>query len=204
LGYISEVVRKFVLDHYPHLSDNLTFHLHDWDPSERPYGTGRALYALIRDGVLDVNKPVLTLFTDDLYRRVEYVWDLVRAFNYANKRNSICGGVLVSPEVQLPFGVVEPGTGNFNEKPSLPIPVSAGMYILSPKILHDIRAYIDDDVFNNTEGEVSFEKYILEPCSRTSGIVAVRLVPGDWLPLNDWKNARRAEEFLGICQWVVV
>jgi len=200
LGYKADVVRKVVLDNYPEISDNITFHLHDWDPTERPYGTGRALYALIRDGVLDVNKPVLTLFTDDLFRKVDYVWDLIRVFERAKKRSDVCGAVLAHPTVQLPYGVVYGKSRRFEEKPTLDLNVSTGMYIISD----DVRLYIDEDIFINNTGEVSFEKYMLEPCSRRRGIAVATVVTGDWLPLNDWKAIINAEKFLSLCSWAVV
>jgi NDP-sugar pyrophosphorylase family protein len=216
LGHRAGEVREAVLRDYGHLGDRIAFHVDEWDPAERPYGTGRALYSLLRDGALDASRPVLTLFADDLYRRVEYVWDLIRAYERGSAEAPLCGAVLAQPGVELPYGVVytsrDPHRGFFEEKPRVDLLVSAGMYIISPEALQRIEEYIPRSAYYGERGEISFEKWILEPCSKSRGawgpaarrVAVARIAYGDWLPVNDWKALERAEEFLAACPWAVL
>jgi len=202
LGYGGDQVEQHLRDTFPQLKNNFRFHYHEWNPAVRPYGTGRALWKAFRDQFLDPGKPVLTLFVDDLYARLEYVHDVVRAYMKSLGRASILAIVLTHPGCELPYGVVQNRWGYFEEKPFLDFHVSTGMYLLTPLFLKLLQETITDEIYHNEPGELSFEKIVLEPWSRKYSVLRVDTARGEWLPVNDWKSAERVCNFLNICDWI--
>ena len=202
LGHGADEVRDHVLRSFPELAGRVRFHVDEWDAAERPYGTGRALWSAMRDGVVDAERPALTLFCDDFYASARYVHDVVRAYERGWRRGSLLAVVLAHPGVELPYGVVHSWRGHFNEKPQLGILVAAGMYLLTPLALRLLRETLSREEYYSIPGEVSFEKYLLEPFSRQYRVEPVTMRAGDWLAVNDWKSAHRLCNWLRTCDWL--
>jgi NDP-sugar pyrophosphorylase family protein len=202
LGHGAEEVRSHLLASFPALRDRFRFHVHDWDPAERPYGTARALWAALRDGAVDPERAVLTLFADDLYARTRYVHDVVRVYERSLARDKLLAVVLAHPGVQLPYGVVDLRTGSFSEKPELPLHASTGMYLLTPLALRMLRETITEREYYESREELGFESLLLAPFSRSHRVETVVMVRGDWLPVKDWKTASRVCGFLRLCDWL--
>ena len=202
LGHGAEEVRNHILASFPALRNRFRFHMHDWDPAERPYGTARALWAAIRDGAVDPGRAALTLFVDDLYARTRYVHEVVRVYERSLARGGLLAVVLAHPGVQLPYGVVDPRTGRFTEKPELPLHVSTGMYLLTPLALRLLRETLSEREYYESREELGFERYLLESFSRNHRVEVVVMARGDWLPVNDWKSAARVCDFLRLCDWL--
>jgi NDP-sugar pyrophosphorylase family protein len=203
-GYAADEVEKHVLQAFPELERHFVFVRHEWNPLTRPYGTGRALYHAIRTHQLNENKPILTLFVDDLFARVDYVYDLVRTYYKNLGKGNTLAIILTHPGVFLPYGVVSNRHGVFTEKPYLDYHVSTGMYLLTPLFLKKLMETISIEMYMNLPEEISFEKFVLEPWSRKYHVIRVDTVKGEWLPINDWKNAEQVCRFLDICDWITM
>jgi NDP-sugar pyrophosphorylase family protein len=203
-GYGADQVEQHVLQAFPELEKHFNFVRHEWNPLSRPYGTGRALYHAIRNLRINKFKPVLTLFVDDLFARVDYVHDLVRAYYKTLGKGKILAIVLTHPGCFLPYGVVSNRFGFFTEKPWLDFHVSTGMYLLTPLFLEKLMETISLEMYKNFPEEISFEKYVLEPLSRTYPVMFRDTVMGEWLPVNDWKSAEQVCRFLQICNWTTL
>jgi len=203
-GYAADEVEKHVLQMFPELERHFVFVRHEWNPLTRPYGSARALYHAIRTHQLNENKPILTLFVDDLFARVDYVYDLVRTYYKTLGKENTLAIILTHPGVFLPYGVVSKSHGVFTEKPFLEYHVSTGMYLLTPLFLKKLMETISIEMYMNLPEEISFEKFVLEPWSRKYRVIRVDTVKGEWLPINDWKNAEQVCRFLDICDWVTI
>lgn len=201
-GYGADEVERHVLRAWSEYSDHFVFLRHEWNPYTRPYGTGRALLHAMREGVVDRERAVLTLFVDDLYARVRYVHDVVKTYYRALSRGNVLAVVLTHPGIHLPYGVVNEGRGVFTEKPFLSLHISTGMYLLTPLALRLLQETITEELYYGAQEELSFEKCVLESWSRRYPVLRVDVVRGEWLPVNDWKAVEQVCRFLRVCDWV--
>ena len=142
--YKADMVKKY----FKGLSD-FSFNIKFLE-EEKPLGTAGCLYLLKNKDILDpiiiINGDVLT---DMNYR------ELIDYHNKSNKLITVCAAIY---DIQIPFGTIEleeDKLANIVEKPIKKYLINAGIYVINPEILKDIKdnttVNMTDIIANNIE-----------------------------------------------------
>ena len=144
---------------------------------EKPLGTAGCLYLLkdknITNPIIVINGDVLT---DMNYRQ------LIDYHNQSNKLITVCAAIY---DIQIPFGTIEledNKLSNIIEKPIKKYLINAGIYIINPELLNEIK---DNTLVNMTD---LIEKNIKE------NSVGIFPLHEQWLDIGNHKDYEKAQE----------
>ena len=164
-----------------------------WDPPLPRVGKGKALKHALEAGCLDPGRRVLVAFPDDVFLDATLPLQFLASHLDAVRRLGAWASVAVVAGLQLPYGVVEVDASGlaveFEEKPSLRILASTGLYIFEPQALQLLREVVD----MSAPHAVEFENVLLPLLAERGRLHAFTVPQGVWLPVNTLKELEEAE-----------
>ncbi len=167
--------------------------------SEDPHpgaGKGKALKNAILNGTIDTNKRAIWAFPDDIILYENAPLELLLQHFYWRRRCGTIATVLLVPWIKSPYGIAEVQDGlivRFREKPRITLAASTGIIVMEP----EVYKYVIDLVDMDAEGSVEFEAVVLPVIAEEGKLAAAFLPSGDdWLPVNNFKEWKKAEKLL--------
>ncbi|MEM0336027.1 MAG: sugar phosphate nucleotidyltransferase [Thermofilum sp.] len=164
------------------------------DPPLPKVGKGKALKHALETGCLDPGRRVLVAFPDDVFLDGTLPLRFLASHLEAVRRLGVWASVAVVAGLQLPYGVVEVDAlglaVKFEEKPSLRVYASTGLYIFEPQALKLLSEVVD----MSAPRAVEFENTLLPLLADRRRLNAFVVPQGAWMSVNTLKELEEAEE----------
>lgn len=190
-----------------HKADQIMSHLGDGgkhgveirysvDPPIKAVGKAKALRHAIETGAVDTSRRALIAFPDDIFLDQTLPTRFLLSHIEAAKTKGTIASAVLASAVDFPYGVAEVDPSGyiveFQEKPTIQLFVSTGLYIFEPQVYQLVLEQTPMDA----PQPIEFEKTILPQLAKQRKLHA-HIIPKDvWQPINTLKQLEQADNTL--------
>lgn len=184
LGYKADLV----LRHIRKICERFSYSI---DP--RPdYGRLNSIKYAISNGKIDQKRTIFVSYPDDILLGDNILMRIYKKHLEAVTKKKVLASVVLSDSIKLQFGVAKLDSNNlvreFIEKPTLPVNVSVGAYLLESGAIR---------ILQETEGKEIETAFF--PRIANEGKLNSIIIPFEsWIPVNTRKDVENAEAVLAI------
>ena len=166
------------------------------DPPLPAVGKAKALKHAIQTGAIDTAKRALIAYPDDLFLDQTLPARFLLSHIEASKTKGTIASALLASAIDFPYGVAKTDPNHyiteFQEKPTINLTVSTGLYIFEPQVYQLILQHTD----MQAPYPIEFEQTILPLLAKQRKLHA-HIIPKDtWLPVNTLKQLVHANNTL--------
>lgn len=157
-------------------------------------GKGGAIKNALDIGLIDREKPCITVFPDDLFLNRNLPSQIIAAHFEGLKLG--CKAMVIRIEkTRYAYGWVKSNeegiVTHFEEKPWLPYPANSGIFVFEPEIYN-----LFDELIDLKKGPVDFEDVVIPKMVQKKLLFSMTVPFEQWIPVNDEKEFQRAEAVL--------
>jgi NDP-sugar pyrophosphorylase family protein len=187
IGYKGEKIKEYV-------GDGSRYGINvKYSSESKRLGKAGAIKFALDNGSIDKKRPCIITYPDDLILIRDFPKKLIRRHLLGLKKGCLATVVRVN-KTQFRYGVVvtddEGIVIDFQEKPFIPYPACVGIYALEPQIYNII-----DEIVNLEQAPIDFEGVVVPKLVREGLLFSFTIPIESWIPVNEEKEFRRAEEF---------
>jgi len=187
LGYLADKIQA-------HVGDGSRYGVRvTYSIEKERLGKGGALKLALENGAIDRSKPCVIAYPDDLITDPDFPQKLIERHLEGLREGSL--GTLVgvdrtfyrygSPQIDEHGFVVD-----FKEKPPIELPANVAIYVFQPEVYDIIEKVIGD------RKPAGFETLVLPELVKNRMLYNHTIPLESWIPVNDEKEFRRAEEVM--------
>jgi len=189
-GFLAEKVEE-------HLGDGSRWGVeirYSRDPDGRKVGNAGAILNALNNGAIDDSLTAIVHNPDDMVIGLDRPYgEVFLEGHIRGLKNGCIGTFVVVPETPYPFSglVIKKGRViDVTKYPLIAVPAHTGITVFDPEAYDYFRRLVSLEV------ESSFENVVAPVLAREGRLFAVSIPTGTWIPVNDGKGLRLAEEAL--------
>ncbi len=157
-------------------------------------GKAGALKYAIQNGAIDIKKPGVITYPDDLILDKDFPMQVLRRHILGKEKGCIATVVRVN-KTQYRYGVVDTDDEgfviSFEEKPFILRPANVAIYVLEPEVFGIINKSVNLD-----KKPIDFEDVVVPELVRRRALFSFTMPYESWIPINEEKEFRQAEKIL--------